>query len=181
MQPFQKSLWAAVFATWITLASSMILFTMIRKKFGATKSDSDEVEPDLSGDSFIWVLATACQQGKNLLKFKIYPGKLHSKKSEVYDFTSASYFKGWDEHPQALSLRTIFISGSFTGVIAYAGYSAAIVSTLSLRIDPIQSPVALLHSNLRIGMRAGFVNDLLRQVTMLFVSNENGGRWIEYK
>jgi hypothetical protein len=71
---------------------------------------------------------------------------------------------GWDEHPHALSLRTIFIAGSFTGVIAYAGYSAAIVSTLSLRIDPLQSPEALLHSNLKIGMRTGFVNDLLLQV-----------------
>lgn len=70
---------------------------------------------------------------------------------------------GWDEHPRAGSLRTIFISGSFTGVVAYAGYSAAIVSTLSLRVDPIQNPFQLLHSNLRVGIRKGFISSLLEQ------------------
>ena len=76
-------------------------------------------------------------------------------------------FSGWDEHPHALSLRAIFISASFTGVIAYAGYSAAIVSTLSLRIDPIQSPEALIKSNLRVGLRSGFLNEELLQVSKL--------------
>jgi len=62
------------------------------------------------------------------------------------------------------SLRTIFISGSFTGVVAYAGYSAAIVSTLSLKVDPIQNPTELLHSHLKIGIRDGFLRQLLEQV-----------------
>jgi hypothetical protein len=62
------------------------------------------------------------------------------------------------------SLRTIFISGSFTGVVAYAGYSAAIVSTLSLRVDPIQNPNQLLKSSLKIGVREGFINELLNLV-----------------
>lgn len=87
------------------------------------------------------------------------------------DFTNDSFIwalgtacqQGWDDHPKAGSLRTIFISGSITGVIAYAGYSAAIVSTLSLRIDPIKTPVQLLGSNLRVGIRKGFIYNLMEQ------------------
>jgi len=63
---------------------------------------------------------------------------------------------GWDEHPRALSLRLIFICASITGVIVYAGYSAAIVSTLSMKQDLIQSTTALINSRFRFGVRDDF-------------------------
>ncbi|CAG7655376.1 unnamed protein product [Allacma fusca] len=126
MQPFKADLWAAVVSSWLVLAFAMVLFTVIRKRIGAMGSD----EPDLAESSFIWALATACQQG-------------------------------WDEHPVAGSLRAIFISGSLTGVVAYAGYSAAIVSTLSLRSDPIKTPADLIGSNMILGIRFGFLDNVL--------------------
>ncbi|CAL8088848.1 unnamed protein product [Orchesella dallaii] len=137
-QPFKLDLWAAVVVTWVVLATFMIIFSLIRKRYGMDIYDgsgtdnANSEEPDFTKDSFMWALGTACQQG-------------------------------WDEHPKAGSLRTIFISGSFTGVIAYAGYSAAIVSTLSLRVDPIKNPMELLRSNLRMGIRKGFISSLLEQ------------------
>ncbi|XP_035703753.1 uncharacterized protein LOC118434407 isoform X2 [Folsomia candida] len=116
-RPFHPDLWAAVFSTWIVLAFFMILFSVIRKRYDL-HLESGQPEPDFTNDSFIWALATACQQG-------------------------------WDDHPVAGSLRTIFISGSFTGVVAYAGYSAAIEQ--------------LLKSSLKIGIRQGFINEILQQ------------------
>lgn len=87
----------------------------------------------------------------------------------IYD-KQIVFCAGWDEHPRASSLRAIFISGSFTGVVAYAGYSAAIVSTLSLNIDPIRTPMELLQSNLHVGVRKGFISILLNQVIMQYRS-----------
>lgn len=64
-------------------------------------------------------------------------------------------------------MRIIFIAASFTGVVAYAGYSAAIVSTLSSKNDPIQSPEALINSHLGIGMRGGFLDTILKDVSVM--------------
>lgn len=64
-------------------------------------------------------------------------------------------------------MRIIFIAASFAGVVAYAGYSAAIVSTLSSKNDPIQTPEALINSHLTIGMRGGFLDVILKNVSSL--------------
>ena len=46
----------------------MVVFTLVRKKFGAqneeSKRDANSEEPDFAHDSLIWALATVCQQGR---------------------------------------------------------------------------------------------------------------------
>jgi nucleoside recognition membrane protein YjiH len=65
VRPFHPDLWAAVVSTWLVLAFFMILFSVIRKRYGLHVNTEDgSTEPDFINDSFIWALATACQQGK---------------------------------------------------------------------------------------------------------------------
>lgn len=76
-QPFKPLLWAAVITTWLVLATCMLIFSLIRKRYGmdihaihsSGNDESSEEEcsgHDFSKDSFIWALGTACQQGNAL-------------------------------------------------------------------------------------------------------------------
>lgn len=68
------------------------------------------------------------------------------------------YFSGWHVCPESGCMKIVFIFALITGLVSYVGYSAALVSILSVKVVPIQSLKDLVNNRYTIYTDKGTIS-----------------------